>query len=300
MRRDDVKGFRLLTSGYASSTYVLTSKSDSARKLRIPNYFGLDENFYKWFPPHSDLDVVDLERSQKEIEYDPALGNTQGERLEKLGEARRYNRIANYLSCGVAAWAFFYPRPYKPLIAVLSLMPLSALWLIGRYPGLFRVDKKRADAHPTLAYVLLSSCILAYRGVMYVSLLRWGAALGYAVLVALLLCAVFAMVDRTMIATSSSAITLFGLLWVIGLGMILNANALLDHSSAVTYHSVVTAKHTYKSNHHVSLTTWGPSDGGDADVSRSLYESVEPGSTVCVYLWRGALNIPNYSVAWCD
>ncbi len=300
MRRDDIEGYRLLASGYGFSTYVVTAKSASVRKLRIPDYFRLDAIFFAWLPPNSNLDDLDLDRSQKEIEADPSLGNTRDERLEKLQEARRYERITTCLSGGIAAWAFLYPKPYKPLIAALSLLPLVAIWLIGRYPGLFRVDKERADAHPTIAYILLFSCISTYRAVLYVNLLHWAAALGYAVIVAIILFVVFSATDRVVIATTKSATTLFLLLWVIGLGMTLNFNALLDHSTTVTYHAVVTKKHTYKSTHHVTLIPWGPSEGGDEDVSRSVYESVEPGSTVCVYLWRGALNIPNYSVGSCQ
>src|SRR6202012_1613880 len=104
------------------------------------------------------------------------------------------------------------------LIAALSLLPLIAIWLIGRYPGLFRVDKERADAHPTIAYILILSCISTYRAVMYVNLLHWAAALGYAVVVAIILYVVFSATDRVVIATTKSAITLFLLLWVIGLG----------------------------------------------------------------------------------
>src|SRR5262249_20664807 len=122
----------------------------------------------------------------------------------------------------------------------------------------------------------------------------------YAVVVAIILFVVFAATDRVLIATTKSAVTLFLLLWVIGLGMTLNINTLLDHSTALTYHAVVTKKNTYKSNHQVTLTPWGPSNGGDEDVSRNVYESVEPGSAVCVYLWKGALNIPNYSVGFCQ
>src|SRR5215813_1168577 len=95
MRRDDIEGYRLLAIGNGFSTYLLTAKSGSVCKLRVPDYFKLD--------------AVDLDRSQKEIEDDPSLGNTRDERFKKLQEARRYERIANYLSAGIAAWAFLYP-----------------------------------------------------------------------------------------------------------------------------------------------------------------------------------------------
>jgi hypothetical protein len=299
MRREDVKGYRRRPMRYGPDLYVLVSNSPAARKLEISGLFKLDSNFFNWLPPDSDLDLVDYQNSLKEIENDSSLGNTPEDRIDKLTEASRYGRIVSGVSGGIAAWAFFYPKPYKPLVAALSVMPLAAMWLIGRYPGLFRVDQKRGDAHPTIAFVLLLSCLSTYRAVMYVSVLHWGTAIGYAAMVALLLLLAFGIADRTVLATKSSAVTLFVLLWVIGLGAVLNANALFDHSVAATYSAVVTEKHMYKSEHEVELSAWGPSKGSEEDISRKLYDSVEPGSTVCVYLWQGALRIPNYAVDSC-
>jgi hypothetical protein len=80
-------------------------------------------------------------------------------------------------------------------------------------------------------------------------------------------------------------------------------NAHFDTSSAQIYRAEVIDKHisTGKGKTpYLRLSAWGPrGNSGNVAVSRSLYESANIGSEVCLSLREGAFDMPWYSVSAC-
>ena len=81
------------------------------------------------------------------------------------------------------------------------------------------------------------------------------------------------------------------------------ADAELDSGAVQRYAVQVLDMHVSRGRHtsyYLRLSAWGPRTlPEDVDVGQWLYENVEVGNTVCVYLKPGALGIPWFAVATC-
>jgi hypothetical protein len=77
----------------------------------------------------------------------------------------------------------------------------------------------------------------------------------------------------------------------------------LDRSATKMFERAVISKHFVTGQHasyYLHVGPWGPeSSPSDLRVSGSLYRSIQPNQTVCIYLRSGALRIPWYVVRLC-
>lgn len=76
-----------------------------------------------------------------------------------------------------------------------------------------------------------------------------------------------------------------------------------DKSQTTIYPVPIVSKHIThgkSTSYNLKLAAWEfETAGTQASVSRDLYESVQPGDSVCVVLRAGALRIPWYRVTSC-
>src|SRR5262249_6521993 len=122
--------------------------------------FPADERFQEWFASLPNLDVRDQLKSQEEIENDREIGASPEERKRALRRGQRLEKGLKAFGFVTAAWTFVYPHPYRLVIAILTCLPWVALVIVARSGGLFRIDKLKTDAHPSVSGILLFPCFL--------------------------------------------------------------------------------------------------------------------------------------------
>jgi hypothetical protein len=180
-----------------------------------------------------------------------------------------------------------------------------AIAITARSGGLFRLDTKKNDPHPSAAipfifpgFVLMLRVItdmhfLQWKSVLYVSL-ALACVLGYAALIA----------DRSLRSRRANAVLIFVLGITYGMGAGMETNALLDRSKPTIYPAGVTDKRTISGRHttyNLYLAPWGPKkDTDEVSVSRRFYDSVQTGDPVCIVLHDGAMKVPWYTVHHCS
>ena len=302
--RSQIAGWRVLPTQYVS-TLVFLPRDPHAKKIKFPLTFKLDEQFESWLETITNLDVQDQTESltQMQAQLDPSL--TEEQREVTLFNAYRFAKYLTWASYVAAILGWFYPRPYSLVILVLAAIPPTAIYLGLSAKGVYQFDGKRNDARPSLAVpVIMPGMILALRALYDLSFLRWQQLLPPIFLVTLVLTSLIASADPktgkqrwAYLATLLIAVGYAG-------GVTAMADSLLDHSTPqilqaqVLHKRISTGRHT---TWYLELAPWGPQDHPDeVSVHRSLYNSVQPGQTVCIYLYPGTLKIPWFQVAHCS
>lgn len=301
--RSQIAGWRVLPTQYVS-TLVFVPRDPHAKKIKFPLTFKLDEQFESWLETITNLDVQDQTESltQMQAQLDPSL--TEEQREVSLFNAYRFAKYLTWASGVAAVWGWFYPRPYLPVILILAALPPIAIYLGLRTKGVYQFDGQRNDARPSLAVpVIVPGLILALRAIYDLSFLRWQQLLSPIFLVTIVMTALIAAADpKTGKQRWSYLAVLFIAAGYAG-GATAMADSLLDHSTPQVFQAEVLHKRISSGRSttwYLQLAPWGPQDHPDeVSVHSSLYNSVQPGQTVCIYLYPGALKIPWFQVARC-
>jgi hypothetical protein len=217
----------------------------------------------------------------------------------------------------IALWAMIRPNPY--IIVTLAAIPLIACLVWLRSPGFYEIVGNRSDHRESLATAfILPGAVLAVRALRDFQLLSFAPILIWALAGGLLTTFVMANVDqrtqkppelivsrqkpnnRSVFFATLLLFTTFYALGVIG-----QANGLLDSSAPKTYSSIIISKHfftgRYSASWYLRLAPWGPRpEAADVSVQRWVYLSVVPGQNACVTLHSGALKFPWYQVEPCN
>src|SRR5262249_39768374 len=107
------------------------------------------------------------------------------------------------------------------------------------------------------------------------------------------------------------AVSLLFLSMAYALGLVEQADVLLDHKPSAQYRVLVADKHVVKSqtggrrsstssDYYVRLTQWSPARADqEFQVSMPFYNAVRPGAHLCLSMHPGALAIPWYVYRAC-
>jgi hypothetical protein len=304
IRRDEIKGYRIEQPAKGTPSTVLLPRFENRKAVKIPHIFDFDRTYHAWLAQFPDLGAEEAAEAQSEMEGNPVLGSTPAEREASLRQARSLGRWLNIGAGVMSAWGWFYPSPYRAVIGILCLMPWLALALAWRYRGLFRIDQKRNDPHPTIAYAFLfPGLVLSLRVIHDVYLVGWQRPLTIAIIVDGLLCFIASQVDPTLVKNRAAFLLLFIVSIAYGFGMSTEANALLDRSEPQVFQSHIVSKrisHGRSTSYHVTLDRWGPKTSPDeVMVTRGYYDSFAIGDRACVLSREGALKMQWYVVRHC-
>jgi hypothetical protein len=308
--RRDILGRRIVQQHNAPSILVLLPRksfprSSPAKKMKISNVFRVDALFMEWIGSLPDLDAEDVRAGHQDIMTNQELGITPDERMAAFDRGKRLSRLLSGATLALGAWAWFYPTPYRLVVSLLVLLPWVGLAIVARSSGLFRIDEKRNDPHPSVAVaVMLPGFVLTLRVIRDTNLLEWTGPLYVSAALAALLTVAAVMADRSLKNRLGIVILLFVLSMSYGFGAGMEGNALLDHSKPSVYPTQITEKQIsdgrYRS-YDLYLARWGPRQDNDkVSVSRWFYESVGIGDIVCVSLRQGAFHVPWYIVQPCS
>jgi hypothetical protein len=305
MRRDDLLGYRTQQTPNGPSVLVLVPRSEDRKPLKIPGILELDETFCNWLKPFPDLDERDAKSEKSRLADDPALGATPEERAETLKRVKSLCRALTYLGIGVSLWAWFYPQPYRLVIALLLVLPWSALYIASRYHGFVVINEKRRNQAGGVGMVFLfPGLVLALRAVEDMNALNWQRPLLFAVAISGLMVFAAGLADTVLRKQRVALVLMFSLSLAYGYGAAMETNAMLDRWPATVFATKVRRKYVSSgkhTNYHLEVAPWGPHDREDnLTVSRAFYDAQQVGEPVCIALRSGALGIEWYAVGYCQ
>jgi hypothetical protein len=300
--RHQIRGWRILPTN--PTCLVLEPSDITGRKAKIALTFPLDDDFEQWLDPLPCLDAEEESTSDEEITNDRRLGENPADRTAALARGRRLAKMLTVASMAVCGWAFLYPRPYVPAIVALIVLPWVAIEILRRSNGLFRVDERRNDAHPSVAIALMfPPLILAVRSVLDYNVLQSASSFLMYASIGGVLAFLAAKFDTTLWARKP----IFAIFCVIGFaygfGAVTEGNALLDRSPGTSYSATVEGKHvshSKRTSYHLKLGPWGhETKPSDLEVSRATYDPIECGDVALLTLRRGAFGLNWYYLgAW--
>ena len=297
--RDELQGWRILPT--SPPTLVLEREGGSSFKTGL--VFRVDDEFSDWFGSIPALDEKETAVSeasiQAEIQNDECFGVTPSEKRETLQKARKTAKALFFISIVAAMWGLFYPRPYEVSMLLLALLPWVGIEIMRRSHGLFRADELKNDAHPTVAYALIfPGIILGMRALLDYDVVQSAYAGALYVLVGCALFAAILIFDPTQRSRLGTLLVFFLVCVAYGYGVVIEANARLDHSPGIPYNATIQSKEVISgksTTYRLDLSSWGPKTGhNELDVSRATYKEIQTGQTVHLKLKRGALGVPWY------
>jgi len=199
-------------------------------------------------------------------------------------------------------WGFLYPRPYGLAIGALFVLPWVALEIVHRSRGLFRLDARKKDVHPNVAFAfLVPTMILMLRGVLDFNALSWWRLLAYGALLAVVLCANVMRADASL--RNRQIVVFYILAFCYGIGGVSIINGYLDGSDAVLYRATILGKHVSHgrtTTYRLILGPWGPrTKENTVEIPKEMYDVVNIGDSVCPSVKRGALGVGWYDVFGC-
>ena len=217
-----------------------------------------------------DLDRQERDASQARLAGPiAATAPARKERLSRLDTARQFAKVAQVATLAVSAWAYVYPRPYLPVIALVALLPWCAVALVGWSRGLIRFDTTRNDVRPNIAIMLiLPGVVLGVRALFDTHMLDVSSVLEYGVVVGLPLLAAVMLVngrrDRTR-AWGWGALLLALVALPYGAGVLSLSDVLLDQQPPQVFSTQVQGKYISSGKHpqpYLVLGTVGSGNDG--------------------------------------
>ena len=301
--RDEIAGRRILLTQYISTLELIPGDQEK-KKLRIGMMMSADASFHSWFAAIPDLDAKDLAKSESQITSELEFGLTPEQRSEFLVRARKIVKWLNGIASAICVWGLFYPRPYQLVISLLITLPLIVVVILVRSQGLYQIEGRRNDARPSLATAFLfPAAILALRTIHDANFLRWMPFLAGVITANFLLTLVVTGADRGIRERRWAMFSIFLLGAMYVYGSFGQADMLLDRSAPETFEVATLSKRVSNGRSttwYIRVAPWGPQvEATDVSVSRSFYNSIVPGDTVCIGLFPGALRIPWYFVRNC-
>ncbi|MGJ4888169.1 hypothetical protein [Bradyrhizobium sp. HKCCYLR20261] len=234
------------------------------------------------------------------------LQQTPGDGSSRERDSVRAKRIAlgfSLTAIGLGAWSLFPSFPAGQLIAVVTVIPLLALILTLRFPGLFRIGLGSGYGANLGTGCIVAAGTLAARTLSDVNLVSWLPLTAFAIAVAIIFLVV-AMRFETQLRRRGWRLLLASVfVGAYAFGTLGQFNTALDRSAPALLRSRVLSKHLGHSRlagHQVTLEAWGPfATPTQAHVPQALHERLQPGDTVCLRLRDGAFRMAWFSVAAC-
>jgi len=303
MLREDIAGLRNLRTRYGS-ILVLVPRDETQKKLKISMYITRDAEFYEWLRAIPDLDVQDRQESLAQAAKDLGLGKTAFARGPLLAQGKATATTLGITTAILGVWSWFVPNPHWLVIFALGVLPLISLTLVIRFKGLYQLDEYRNDARPSLGIpFIMPGLFLVLRTLLGFDLLQVRSLVVASVLIALVLFSISLRYDPSLRKRRWVVILPLIFWFVYAYGALSQVNALADHSAPETFPVTVLSQRVSggrSTTWYLGISAWGPVPSpSEVSVSSSLYRSVKPGDSVCVYLHTGALKSPWYYVSHC-
>ncbi len=295
-----VKGFTL------EQNYVVVHPTEKGfPKIKISNYTGgLEELKEHLATRFRNLDQEAYEAEAQQLLEDETLGGTTAERELQLQQVRKLTRMVNSLAIGSSLWLIFFPQPYELAIYVGAVFVPLVLLIVHRYKGLVRVDENPKSAHPNLATAFIMPPIaLGLRSLLDYSILQYSQLWIWISICTAVLFGLTLFVTKEFKTGKDIARSLLLLLFLgaFSYGALVQFNCMQDESVTQVYRASVLGKSVSSGKHtsyYLELEPWGPqTKAEEVSVSQELYNRVEKGQLMQVYLKKGRLDFPWFFIS---
>ncbi|MFC0517514.1 hypothetical protein ACFFGT_25100 [Mucilaginibacter angelicae] len=308
----DIEGY-----GMKLGKLYLKPKSELGKKAIYLNdvpYFTNPGGISDWLMMNcKNLDAGQHHASANEVFNDSSLGNSSDEVLIALKKAKRLCSWLNYTGAAICIWVFVYPRPYDYAILTGIIYPLLMVVVFFLKRDTIILDSKRRNEssvkpslYPSLSTALFMPLVgLSVRAFVDYKLVHLGDVFLPALIMIIILGVVFYSIltgAKEKIRSSTSTrvyATIFVIAYSFIVPVIVNCN--FDSGEPKVYPAKIISQAIYENPkpiiYNLTLTKWGPSEGGDIEVSKSLYEQVKKGDTVHVIVKPGLFKMPWFYIA---
>jgi hypothetical protein len=294
-----IKGYKMETN------YVrLVPVQDGLPTLKINAFVERFDDLLEWLHVHfRDLSLEEQEVDAQRMLAEDEMGTTSEEQEQKWEAARRVAKVLKYTGLGLFFWVIIKPYPYQLVVALCLSVPLLVLLALNWHKGIIHIDEHNNSVHPSAGHALiLVPCALTLRAMLDFELLDyrniWTPVAALTLLLALLLLKSTTELSPFKASRLLIIIVLTLTMFAHCYGGYVLINCLWDCSSPQQYRARVVQKRIDRSqvySYYLTLTAWGPrQEAEEVLVTHALYEQVQEGNTVHVYLKKGLLDVP-----WC-
>jgi MFS family permease len=298
----EIEGFRTIST--RNGSYWRLQLKQGRGSITIQKWFDCDD-LRAWFQQLTDLDEQDRKQLLEEIEQDQELGTTPEQRLGALAAAKQWN-VGLFVIAVIAAAGLFAGgvRWRLPAAMVLALVPVVALSLLNTKPLLYALGKSKRDPRNELSIALLASGMGLFFAGMQTHFVSMMPLLPLIVVVALAFIAAFYMMARKGPRTQGFHAIVLICGGFFAMGLIAASDTLLDNARPAPYAAQVVNKHTSSgrsTTYYLDFDAWGPFSGANhVSVPFSIYQTAQPGDTVCFEVYPGALHASWFERVSCD
>lgn len=305
----DIEGY-----GIKRSKLYLKPKNESGKAIYLNDFtfFTNHGGISGWLKMNcKNLDAEQYHARVDEVLNDTTLGNTSNERLAVLKKAKWLCSWFNYTGAAICIWVFIYPRPYDYAILTGMIYPLLMVAVFYLKKDTITLNGSRVKAvkpslYPSLSTALFMPLVgLSVRAFVDYKLVRLTDVFLPALIMIIILGVVFysILMGAKEKVQSSTTTRVYAAIFVVAYSfiapMIVNCN--FDYGKPNVYPAKIISQAIYENPkpviYNLTLTKWGPSEGGDIEVSKSLYEQVKKGDTVHVIVKPGLFKMPWFYIA---
>jgi len=296
----DIKGYR------KEKDYVFLVPKSGKGALQISKYVENLDDLKTWVEEkYPDVDQLVVEEETKEILADENFGGTTEERQQLLAQAKKMANIFNGASTVITFWLLFYPKPYHLAWVIALLVAPASLYILWRFKGLVTVNDTQKSAYPSMLPILLFSClIVGVRALIDYDIYLYNNVWEYMVgITAALTGATYSIAYTGHQKNINKKPVIYALAVVFaayGYGATVFTNCHFDASLPQVFTEPVTdmrVSHGKTTTYYITTAPWGRYiEPEEISVASSLYNTLQQGDSVNIYLQPGRLGIPWYFV----
>ncbi len=294
---NEIKGFRI-----DDKHLILEAKTPGVKRIKISKYFGnLGELVDILASKYPDLDELEMGESYQHIIEDNTFGFSVAERQTQFQNARRSAKVLNWVAGIIAAWTFFYPKPYLAAVVASMLCPIAAVLLVKLFKGLIHIDEKKNSPLPSVFLAFFfSSITLFLRALFDFNIYDNGKVWWLLALMTVLLSGALFIVHHEFGWQKGQGIfTALGFVVIIAAysyGALSCTNCALDQSNAAVFHAQILEKNKSTGKTTTYNLSLAPLDFNHpldkVQVDKVTFQRVAKGDTVRVLFFEGRWGIP--------
>jgi hypothetical protein len=298
----NIKGIYILNTQYASTVKFVTTLM---KPKSFSVWLGLDEadSFSRWaISSFVNLDEVECRQEMQRMLTEEDKFTAQ-EKLRRLANAKRFVRIMNVLSYVILLWLLIYPYPYKLAMWAMMVLPIIAALSLRYFSGLLLLDGgRKGSPYPSIAMpMVIAPTALIFRASFDIKVLDWQYVVVPALIISVILFVLLFLFDSEVRTRLFVLICTIAICVAYGGSATVIQNTILDTSQPVRYIATVENKHISDGSpptlYYLQLSPWGSfHESREFDVDRAVYQSRRIGSSVNIYVFKGAYNIPWYVI----
>jgi len=301
----DIAGYRI--AGY--NQIFLVPKS-GRRALQIPAGLERTKELREWVRMKFDnTNTLQEQEDTRTILADQQFGQTKDDRWMNLKRAKGIANAGSANGLALLLWVMLYPQPYEWVMIALLIAPWVAVYGTWYSRGLIRLTAKKGSGYPTLLLFIL----LPVMGLLYAVLRDYSIydfpARGWMMLAATTLpvagLCILACAKSIAPEDRKGLIVFFVVVIsaVYSFGSIVFINCFYDRSEPEIWRAQVLRKRvsygTYgtTADFYLELSAWGRfKTGEEVEVPKKVYNDVNNGDSVNIFLRQGKWKIPWYWV----